>query len=586
MVAGRILYLLAIAAFAWPAYEANADSRGVLTLPEAGQATTLEAFDPSQSAALFVGVRRFPYDTTLAEVRYAVDDAVDLAFALVLSERVRLVEPAHVILALSGEPQKPESQANLNRLKLAGAQVRTAGQADVLIALDDQARAAGKNGMLVVAFATHGVSYDGTQYLLTATSVLHHRETTISESKIRDIASRSDANRSLIFVDACRERLQTDERTAEPDARSAASLMQAMAGMRGQAVLSAAAAGQYAYDDDTRRNGVFTAAVIDGLQCEAAKDEHGLITVVTLAEFVERRVLSWIRKNRDVEIDRATQVTWDGQAKTMPLAACGRAATAGQPNCTISIRSSPGGATVSMDGHEIGTTPVAIRLAREQTGEVILAKSGYRTETADIDCRRSEPLFVVLRPRAGKWQVLLSDPFDDNHNHWYLSTEVGASAQLKDGSYLLGSRDGELAFTTVSPFLAEDGDFEISVTARYLSGPDDSIFGLVWGAAKPGKFWLFAINARGNISVGAIEITRGGAPVNDINVVHQAVRQRGGSNRLKVARIGGRLRFTVNDSVVYEMDQSPPLGSGVGLIALDGPLVAAFDDFKIEGRLN
>jgi hypothetical protein len=98
-----------------------------------------------------------------------------------------------------------------------------------------------------------------------------------------------------------------------------------MDGVHGQVVLSAAAAGQYAYDDEVRRNGVFTAALIDGLRCQAAVDARGIITVDSLSSFVEQYVLTWIRKHRNPRITRATQVSFEGNAKTMPLAECGRA---------------------------------------------------------------------------------------------------------------------------------------------------------------------------------------------------------------------------------------------------------------------
>ncbi len=269
----------------------------------------------------------------------------------------------------------------------------------------------------------------------------------------------------------------------------------------------------------------------------------------------------------------------------MPLAVCRRVASTRQSDCTIAIGSSPDDATVSLDGQVVGKTPLSIRLAQEQRGEVILVKSGYRAATTEVDCRRSEPVYLTLRPRASVFQVLLSDDFRDNRNNWSLPTEYGASAQLKDGSYLLGTRDGGLTFTIVTPDMDPDADFAISVTTRYLSGPKDSAFGLIWGA-KPDSFWLFAINAQGNASVGAINLNRGGGPVNDIGVIHQAIRTNGATNRLKVAKTGDRLRFSVNDVVVYEMGLQPFSGPGIGLIALDGPLIAAFDDFKVEGSRN
>ncbi|HEV7765237.1 MAG TPA: hypothetical protein VGQ76_09565, partial [Thermoanaerobaculia bacterium] len=64
---------------------------------------------PGDSAALFVGIREFENDQTLTTVRYAVDDAIDLAHAFSMSRNARLIDPGHIILALHGEPQKAQS---------------------------------------------------------------------------------------------------------------------------------------------------------------------------------------------------------------------------------------------------------------------------------------------------------------------------------------------------------------------------------------------------------------------------------------------------------------------------------------------
>ncbi|HEX8618262.1 MAG TPA: caspase family protein, partial [Thermoanaerobaculia bacterium] len=248
----------------------------------------------ADSAALFVGVREFPDDDTLAEVRYAVDDAIDLAYVLAIDGNPRLVEPRSVILALSGAPQKKESGDRLKALVAAGASVKTARHADVLKLLRAQAAAVGAQGLLIVAFATHGISENGTQYLLTESSLLRDRETAVPETKIREIVAEADVPRSLILLDACRQRLVTNTREGLPDPRSAAGLMRALGSVSGQVVFSAAAAGEYAYDDDLLRNGVFTSAVIDGLRCAAPRNEQGFVTVDTLSEYVENRVLAWV----------------------------------------------------------------------------------------------------------------------------------------------------------------------------------------------------------------------------------------------------------------------------------------------------
>ncbi|HUP59649.1 MAG TPA: caspase family protein [Thermoanaerobaculia bacterium] len=273
----------------------------------------------AESAALFVGVREFSEDETLTEVRYAVDDAVDLAHLLVFERP--LVHAKRVVLALSGSPQKEESRRRLAALKAAGAIVRPARHPDIVRNLRHQAALVGENGLFIAAFATHGINDGGTQHLLTASSLLQDPEMSVTETKVREIVSRQKVPRALILIDACREQLTKDIRSGSASPRSsAAQLMEELGKISGQAVLSAAVAGQYAYDHDG--NGVFTAAVIDGLRCGAARDEKGFVTVYALSEYVEDRVLTWIQKNRDPEVRRATQKSFEGRASSMPLSAC------------------------------------------------------------------------------------------------------------------------------------------------------------------------------------------------------------------------------------------------------------------------
>jgi hypothetical protein len=302
-------------------------------------------FDRSQSAALFVGVRRFTHDQTLTEVKYAVDDAIDLASVLALDRKVSLVTPRRVVLALSGTPQKPESQQRLDQLIAAGATVSAASQADILTLLARQAGLAGKEGLLILSFASHGFSRDGTPYVLAASSLFEHPETSISTAKLVDIAAGSDAARSLIFLDACRENVTTGTRAIDADAEGAAPLIEGMSHVDGQVVFYAAAAGKYAYDDDEKQNGVFTTAVIEGLRCKAATDERGLITVETLAAYIETNVRSWIQKHKDPSVRKAIQVNMDGATKTMPLSVCAR-----QPQAVEEKQQSAGPVTIAIAG--------------------------------------------------------------------------------------------------------------------------------------------------------------------------------------------------------------------------------------------
>ena len=208
------------------------------------------------------------------------------------------------------------------KLLTAGASRQRAGQSDILTLLESQSRAVGANGILIVGFASHGMSEDGTQYLLTASSLLAHRETFLTDAKICDVVSRNEVPRSLIFLDACRERLSRDRRGGDPDPRSVAALWHSMRSVNGQAVIAAAAAGGYAYDDDARRNGVFTENVIDGLRCGATTNSEGFITVDTLYSYVSAHVLTWLQEHKDPATKRATQLRCENGTKQMPLSIC------------------------------------------------------------------------------------------------------------------------------------------------------------------------------------------------------------------------------------------------------------------------
>lgn len=278
------------------------------------------AFDPTQSAALFVGISEFTDDRTWP-IPYAVDDAVDLAYTFALGRRVRLVTPERVVLALSGHPRKQESRWRLAELKRAGAQTRNADQSDILAALESQASAAGKGGILIVALATHGFNHHGVPYVLGRSSIFRFPETALSTPSLLELAASSPARRSLILFDACRERIEKGTRAGTADERTAAPLLRRMRNVNGQVVLYAAAAGGYSHDDPKRENGVFTRAILDGLDCQASKDD-GVITVENLHKFVERKVLAWIRAHSDPSVAAATQINMDGNTRAMPLACC------------------------------------------------------------------------------------------------------------------------------------------------------------------------------------------------------------------------------------------------------------------------
>ena len=153
--------LMGIMAFlaAVPTYADDGIERGlgVYAVPENMRRET--GFDPAESAGLFVGIGEFSDENQFTEIPFAVDDAVDLAYVFALD--LRLVAPENVVLALSGDTQKPESRQRLEQLREAGARIETATQADIYEHVSEQGARSGEQGIYIVAVATHGFNEGG-----------------------------------------------------------------------------------------------------------------------------------------------------------------------------------------------------------------------------------------------------------------------------------------------------------------------------------------------------------------------------------------------------------------------------------------
>ena len=287
-------------------------SRGVQLFTPSPPSEVPERFDPKQSAAIFMGARYFPNDPLLGEVRYAVDDAVNMAWLFALDTRVSLVAPDRVVLLLEGTPQKEKSKVQLRQLLDAGARIEHADKTTLESVLRRQAERVGGGGVLIASFATHGFSSDGASYIAASSSIHSDLPTSIATAKILDVTAR--APRSLLFFDSCRERKDSRATPLPPP------FVEALSQSAGQVALTVS--GDFAWENPEARNGAFTAAVIAGLQCKADTDRRGFITVDTLADYAEKRLLSYVRKHHDPYARHAIRVTSDGDSDAMPLASC------------------------------------------------------------------------------------------------------------------------------------------------------------------------------------------------------------------------------------------------------------------------
>jgi hypothetical protein len=289
---------------------------------------TAAGFDSAQSAGVFVGVRKFSKDEELTEVMFAVDDAVDLAHLCVFT--LDLIKPARAVLCLSGDPQKSESAKRLAALRQAGAQILDADQSTIYKVLQEQRKASGPAGLLVVHAATHGFSDQGTDYLVAADTFRGRIvRTGVAVSEVFDEVAQARTPRRLVLLDACRERLTQDTRAGGASAASpmGRAFSEAIAASAGQVVLAGTVQGGYSFDDVKRQNGVFTAAAMDALSGQAQPDSRGFITAGELATFVNDRVTQWVKENKPDHAATCTGIEKKiaGDGARLPLAISPRA---------------------------------------------------------------------------------------------------------------------------------------------------------------------------------------------------------------------------------------------------------------------
>lgn len=289
--------------------------------PVPADALIESGFEPAASAGLFMGVSRFS-DPGFAAVPYAVDDAVDLAHLFTCE--LGLVQPRRIVLALAGEPVKEGSIRRLRSLLEQDARRCGAEQTDAYTFLAEQAVATGEKGLFILSMATHGFTDQGGDYVVASDSLRRRiQRTGISVDELFDDVSRASARRRLVLLDACRERLTSGTRTTgEASSAMSQSFAESIAKAEGLAVLTGTTLGGYSYDDHELNNGVFTAAVIDGLQGAAPGNNRGIITLRTLADYVDRRIAAWVSKQfpDHASLSRGIARRIEGAADLIPLA--------------------------------------------------------------------------------------------------------------------------------------------------------------------------------------------------------------------------------------------------------------------------
>jgi|GEM_PF-1834483 len=176
--------------------------------------------------------------------------------------------------------------------------------------------------------------------------------------------------------------------------------------------------------------------------------------------------------------------------QTMPLNITLEAVAAVASTGQLRVKSEPEGATVLLDGREVGATPYADDNVPAGSHEIVLRKSGYKdySTMATIEARQLRQVTANLTPRLGKLQVLVK-PFGSifvdgellgRDTNVRLSKELPAgSHQLKATHPIFGVYEKTVNIDAEAPAdLTIDFNRQLSIT---VASTDESGSSPVWG---------------------------------------------------------------------------------------------------------
>jgi TPR repeat protein len=238
----------------------------LLALPAAaqtGKSATVLPRDATQflqekKLALIIGINDYQEESGLSKLKYAINDANDLAKAL----------------QVYGYTTDVLTDSRALRVTI------RRHLEDMLKRVDPN------SGTLLFAFSGHGGKADGADYLATYDAAADSIAADgIAVNWIKNQLAASNAARKIMFLDACRS-------VATPNGKEISAPVEPFARLsesKGLRMLISTAEGTRSYEDDKLKHGLFTHYVVTGLRGSAAGPD-GLITFNRLSDYVTANV--------------------------------------------------------------------------------------------------------------------------------------------------------------------------------------------------------------------------------------------------------------------------------------------------------
>lgn len=190
------------------------------------------------------------------------------------------------------------------------------------------------------------------------------------------------------------------------------------------------------------------------------------------------------------------------------------------------------------------------------------------------------PLPAEARPAAPVpvGALIFADDFDNNNANWWTGSPASRQESVIDGKFTLVTRAQERTFLSTCAECGRLNDFYFEADTRYVSGPTNYGYGLVFrGSSGLDRFYSFAIDGGGAYRIEKL--------VDDwttlVGWTPSALINQNGANKLGVLCRGDTFEFYINGQFVTRLrDKALPSGAiGVGVNYTN--VQAAFDNVRV-----
>lgn len=184
---------------------------------------------------------------------------------------------------------------------------------------------------------------------------------------------------------------------------------------------------------------------------------------------------------------------------------------------------------------------------------------------ASIACQAISGPSVENQSSLPAGEVLFKDDFSDTSSGWDRVTTANGVTDYVDGSYRIYVNEPNTD-TWANPGL-NFGDVQIAVDVTKKAGPDDNDFGVMCRVQAQDQYYFFIISSDGYYGIGKVNGEQQAVLGAESMQPSEAIHQGSATNHMQATCIGDELSLTVNDQLLFTVQDADFSSGDVGLIA-------------------